>query len=75
MHNYLILPLYLPFQILHTREKIYHLMIFVADRLLQTNLYLKNQIAIAIFYYGYQMQILPNQLNNTVLRTNLSQEV
>ena len=53
MHSYLISPLYLPFQILHTREKIYHLMIFVADRLLQTNFYLKNQIAIAIFYYGY----------------------
>ena len=53
MHSYLISPLYLPFQILHTREKIYHLMIFIADRLLQTNFYLKNQITIAILYYGY----------------------
>lgn len=75
MHSYSILLQYNPLQILYIKKKIYHTMLLSVERLLQTNLYLKNQIAIAIFYYGYQMQILPNQLNNTVLRTNLSQEV
>lgn len=75
MHSYLILPLYLPFQILHTRERIYHLMIFVADRLLQTNLYPRESNSDFAFLLWVLNANTPQSTSNTVLPHQLDYAV